>query len=49
MQKQRSLLGTLSISTNEMAKNKKVPSAFLQMALWNTVNYARLRHGSDTV
>ena len=30
-------------------KIKKVPSALLQMALGNTVNYARLRRGTDTV
>jgi len=30
-------------------KKKKVPSALLQMALGNTVNYAHLRCGTDTV
>ena len=30
-------------------KTKKVPSALLQMALGNTVNYAHLRCGTDTV
>ena len=30
-------------------ENKKVPSALLQMALGNTVNYAHLRCGTDTV